>query len=88
MSSKIFIGENISKMNKNKKDKKSDLKKTIIIGAGEAGFEVLDIIKSVNNNKEKYFFLGFFDEFTNGLIKDPDGIQYYNLKLDKQLLGV
>ena len=42
------------------------IKNIIIIGASEPGFEILDIVKEINNQKKQYEFLGFFDEYKKG----------------------
>lgn len=42
------------------------MKDIFIIGADEAGFEILEIINTINHIKKKYNFIGFFDEYKNG----------------------
>lgn len=42
------------------------MKKLIIVGADEPGFEILEIIKDLNKNVKKYSFVGFYDEYKKG----------------------
>lgn len=43
------------------------MKEILIIGANEPGYELLEIIKSINNVKKEYKFIGFFDDHKKGI---------------------